>query len=37
MKTKYSDFFQIILDSIADGVFTVDKNRRITSFTEERR
>ena len=32
MKTKYPDFFQIILDSIADGVFTIDKNRRITSF-----
>ncbi|MDO9585258.1 MAG: sigma 54-interacting transcriptional regulator [Syntrophales bacterium] len=32
MKGKYSDFFQTILDSIADGVFTIDKNRRITSF-----
>jgi PAS domain S-box-containing protein len=32
MKAKYSDFFQTILDSIADGVFTTDKNRRITSF-----
>ena len=32
MKAKYPDFFQTILDSIADGVFTTDKNRRITSF-----
>ncbi|MBI4634516.1 MAG: sigma 54-interacting transcriptional regulator [Deltaproteobacteria bacterium] len=32
MKAKYSDFFQTILDSVADGIFTVDKNRRITSF-----
>src|SRR3990172_7599142 len=32
MKPKYPDFFQTILDSIADGVFTTDKNRRITSF-----
>ena len=32
MKTKYPDFFQTILRSIADGVFTVDKNRRITAF-----
>ncbi|MEQ8159605.1 MAG: PAS domain-containing protein, partial [Smithellaceae bacterium] len=41
MKKKYSsqpspsnlgDKQNIILDSIADGVFTVDQNRRITSF-----
>lgn len=28
----HSDFFHIILDSIADGVFTTDTDRRITSF-----
>ncbi len=32
MNAKYPDFFRIILHSIADGVFTVDKNRRITAF-----
>jgi PAS domain S-box-containing protein len=32
LEAKYLDLFQIILDSIADGVFTIDKNRRITSF-----
>ena len=32
MKAKYSDFFQPILDSVADGIFTIDKHRRITSF-----
>jgi len=32
LEAKYLDFFQTILDSIADGVFTIDKNRRITSF-----
>ena len=32
MKAKYSDFFQPILDSVADGIFTIDKCRRITSF-----
>jgi PAS domain S-box-containing protein len=32
MKAKYPDFFQTILDSIADGVFTIDKKSRITSF-----
>ena len=32
MKAKYPDFFQTILRSIADGVFTIDKNRRITAF-----
>ncbi len=32
MQAKYPDFFRIILHSIADGVFTIDKNRRITSF-----
>ncbi|MBF0544503.1 MAG: sigma 54-interacting transcriptional regulator [Candidatus Riflebacteria bacterium] len=32
MKEHYPDFFQRILDSIADGVFTIDKNRKITSF-----
>jgi PAS domain S-box-containing protein len=32
MKAKYPDFFETILRSIADGVFTVDKNRRITAF-----
>lgn len=32
MKAKYSDFFQPILDSVADGIFTIDKRRRITSF-----
>jgi PAS domain S-box-containing protein len=28
----HSDFFHVILDSIADGVFTTDTNHRITSF-----
>ncbi len=32
MKAKYDDFFQTILDSVADGVFTIDTKRRITSF-----
>ncbi len=32
MKAKYSDFFQPILDSVADGIFTIDKRRRVTSF-----
>ena len=32
MQVKYQDFFQTILSSIADGVFTIDKNRRITTF-----
>jgi PAS domain S-box-containing protein len=32
MKANYADFFQTILDSVADGIFTVDKSRRITSF-----
>jgi len=32
VKVKYPDFFETILRSIADGVFTVDKNRRITAF-----
>jgi PAS domain S-box-containing protein len=32
MKTRYPDFFQTILRSIADGVFAVDKNRLITAF-----
>ncbi len=32
MKEKYPDFFRTILDSIADGVFTIDRKRRITSF-----
>jgi len=34
MKTPYNDlkFFQVILNSIADGVFTVDSNMQITSF-----
>lgn len=34
MEDKLQDlrFFKVILDSIADGVFTVDKERRITSF-----
>ncbi len=31
-KGKYPDFFQTILHSIADGVFTTDRNRRITAF-----
>ncbi len=34
MKTKYSDFFQTILDSIADGVFTIDRKNVITSFNK---
>ncbi|MFZ4440523.1 MAG: PAS domain-containing protein [Syntrophales bacterium] len=32
MRTNYADFFQTIFDCVADGIFTVDKNRRITSF-----
>lgn len=28
----HSDFFQTILDSVADGVFTTDTEKRITSF-----
>ncbi len=34
MEEKLQDlrFFKVILSSIADGVFTVDKDRRITSF-----
>ena len=34
MEDKLQDlrFFKVILNSIADGVFTVDKDRRITSF-----
>ena len=32
MKANYADFFQTILDSVADGIFTIDKGRRITSF-----
>ena len=32
MTTNYADFFQTIFDCVADGIFTVDKNRRITSF-----
>jgi PAS domain S-box-containing protein len=32
MKANYSDFFQTIIDSVADGIFTIDKSRRITSF-----
>jgi PAS domain S-box-containing protein len=30
--TQNNRFFKVILSSIADGVFTVDKDRRITSF-----
>jgi PAS domain S-box-containing protein len=35
-KTKHhsTKFIDIILDSIADGVFTIDKNWRITSFNQ---
>jgi len=29
---KYTEFFSTILDSIADGVFTIDGEKRITSF-----
>ena len=34
MEEKFKDFrfFKVILDSIADGVFTIDVNKRITSF-----
>ena len=32
MKANYFDFFQTIIDSVADGIFTIDKRRRITSF-----
>lgn len=34
MEQKLKDFrfFKVILDSIADGVFTIDENKRITSF-----
>ena len=32
MKARYPDSFHTILDSIADGVFTADGNRRIMSF-----
>lgn len=31
-KIQENQFFKVILSSIADGVFTVDNNRRITSF-----
>lgn len=34
MKPKYSEFVVTILDSIADGVFTIDRNNRITSFNK---
>lgn len=32
MKTDYQKYFNVILDSILDGVFTVDENWKITSF-----
>jgi PAS domain S-box-containing protein len=32
MKTEQFPYIQIILDSIADGLFTVDRNFRVTSF-----
>jgi len=32
MKANYADFFQTIIDSVADGIFTIDKSRHITSF-----
>ncbi|TSA47053.1 MAG: PAS domain S-box protein, partial [Deltaproteobacteria bacterium] len=32
MKANYADFFQTIFDCVADGIFTIDKSRRITSF-----
>ncbi|MFZ4441424.1 MAG: sigma-54 interaction domain-containing protein [Syntrophales bacterium] len=32
MTTNYADFFQTIFDCVADGIFTIDRNRRITSF-----
>lgn len=32
MKPAYEKYFNVILDSIVDGVFTVDKNWKITSF-----
>ncbi|MEW6200566.1 MAG: sigma 54-interacting transcriptional regulator [bacterium] len=34
MKPKYTEFTETILDSIADGVFTIDNNRRIISFNK---
>jgi len=33
-KTAISDHFEIILDSIADGVFTVDMNWNVTAFNK---
>lgn len=32
MKENYEKYFNVILDSIVDGVFTVDKSWKITSF-----
>jgi len=32
MPAKYGQYFNVILDSIVDGVFTVDKDWKITSF-----
>ncbi|MFW6108506.1 MAG: sigma-54 interaction domain-containing protein [bacterium] len=34
MSYGYHSFFQVILDSITDGVFTVDRNFHITSFNK---
>lgn len=32
MKANFADFFETIFDSVADGIFTIDRSRRITSF-----
>ena len=34
MKPKYTEFVETILDSIADGVFTIDRKNVITSFNK---
>ncbi|MFA6449222.1 MAG: sigma 54-interacting transcriptional regulator [bacterium] len=34
MKPKYTEFVETILDSIADGVFTIDRGNVITSFNK---
>ncbi len=34
MKPKYTEFVETILDSIADGVFTIDRSSVITSFNK---
>lgn len=34
IQTRLENFVDLILNSIADGVFTVDTNFRITSFNQ---